>query len=167
MRRPSSQRSTLSHALLPLFSLFLMYFVPSHYRPSDFIVIFKAREHCFIWEGFQSKIVSRCIIQQSTKKKSYFQPCQNNSDTFIAFCRLMDLDKQQKDVEEYLVFLGFMRKMAYLERVGLFFIWCFADNFCIFLYQIDILRSGNNALPMRSKWRASFCFEEKLRMFSF
>lgn len=87
----------------------------------DFIVIFKAGKHCFIWEGFQSKTVSRFIIQRSTKK-SYFQPCQNNSDTFTAFCGLMDLDKQQKDREKYLVFLGFMRKTAYVERAGFYFL---------------------------------------------
>lgn len=34
---------------------FLIYFVPPYYRPSDVIVIFKAGEHCFILEGFQSK----------------------------------------------------------------------------------------------------------------
>lgn len=32
----------------------------------------------------------------------------------------MDLDKQHKDGEEYSVFLGFMRKMAYLESVCLY-----------------------------------------------
>lgn len=35
----------------------------------------------------------------------------------------MDLDKQEKDREEYLVFLGVMSKMAYLERVGLYFLF--------------------------------------------
>lgn len=78
----------------------------------------------------------------------------------------MDLDTQQKDGEEYLVFLGFMRKMAYLERVGLYFL--FDAQFLHFsLSIIDILRSGNNAFSMMSKWKASFHFEEKLQMFSF
>lgn len=44
---------------------------PCAIAPSDFIVIFKAGEHCFIWEGFQFKTVSRFIIQRSTKKKLF------------------------------------------------------------------------------------------------
>lgn len=97
---------------------------PRTFAPSDFIVIFKAGEHCFIWEGFPSKTVSlHNLAEYKKKKESYFQPCQNNCDTFTAFCRLMDLDKQQKDGVEYLVFLGFMRKMAYLERVELYFLF--------------------------------------------
>lgn len=69
------------------------------------------------WRAFSPNRVSFHNSAAYKGGKSYFQPRKNNSDTFTAVCRLMDLDKQHKDGGEYSVF---MRKRAYLESVWLY-----------------------------------------------
>lgn len=90
----------------------------------------------FHFGGLSVQTVSRFIIQRRTRgEKSYFQPRKNNSDTLTGVCRLMDLDKQHKDGGEYSVFLGFMRKMAYLESVRLYSRFdALQAGFCLHFY---------------------------------
>lgn len=123
MRRPSSQRSTLSHALLPLFSLIpdILHALALSPPPISLSSL-RLKNIVSFGRAFSPNRVffHNSAAYKGKKKISYFQACKNNFDTFRAFCRLMDLDKQHKDREAYLVFLGFMRKMAYLETFTLF-----------------------------------------------
>lgn len=111
----------LSHALLPPF-LLDSWDIPCPHTVAPLISLSSLRLENIVsfWGAFSPNRVSFHNSAAYKRGKSYSQPCKNNSDTSTAVCRLMDLDKQHKDGEEYSVFLGFMRKMAYLESVWLY-----------------------------------------------
>lgn len=110
----------LSHALLPPFVLDSWGIsCPHTAAPLISLSTLRLENIVSFWRAFSPNRVS-FHNSAAYKGGSYFQPRKNNSDTFTAVCRLMDLDKQHKDGEEYSVFLGFMRKMADLESVWLY-----------------------------------------------
>lgn len=101
---PSSE---VSHALLPPF-LLDSWDISCPHADAPLISLSSLRLENIVsfWRAFSSNRVSLHNSAAYKGGKSYFQPCKNNSDTFTAVCRLMDLDKQHKDGEEYSVFLA-------------------------------------------------------------